>query len=496
MAITKIGTTGISNNLDVPGYIYLSGDEKELRFYNGSNYQVIKASSSLSNNYTFVLPVDDGTSGQYLQTNGSGVMTWASVSADTNTTYSTSWVDSSNDAILRLTPSTGSADDLTIVAGSGITLTPSGDNLTIASSGGAALTGSTDNTVVTVTGANTIQGEANLGFTGTNLGIGVLDPDNFLEIKGGNNAYININHTGGAGGYQSGILFKTSDTQNYKIDVTGNGDMTWRAGASEVVKMVLDDTGYVDFTKSGGGTTTNGHFRLHHAGTSTGLTTLPQTSHVSSAEAVATDTYFSIQPGWYTANGGSAIMKSFSQGNTGFYLTSWIGTFWTTQASNQGATCQIMMRPHDGSNGNLTINTSANICAMGYYDGSTSARRFFFRADGTGYADASWTTFSDNRLKFNQEVVPYGLDTIMQLQPKVYDKYSGAIEDGVVTLEDASVRREIGFVAQEIKALVPEIVPNNADENNGWYSLEDGKLMAVVVKAIQELNAKIDALGS
>ena len=82
MALTKIGTTGISNNLDVPGYIYLSGDEKELRFYNGSNYMVLKASGSLSNNYTFTLPVDDGTTGQFLQTNGSGVLTWAAAGGD------------------------------------------------------------------------------------------------------------------------------------------------------------------------------------------------------------------------------------------------------------------------------------------------------------------------------------------------------------------------------------------------------------------------------
>jgi hypothetical protein len=62
------------------------------------------------------------------------VISWA---ADSDTTYTTSWVDSSNDAILRLTPSSGSVDDLTIVAGSNITLTPSGDNLTIAAAGGA-----------------------------------------------------------------------------------------------------------------------------------------------------------------------------------------------------------------------------------------------------------------------------------------------------------------------------------------------------------------------
>ena len=72
-------------------------------------------------------------SGELLKWNGSAwVNNTLAEAGIANTTYSTSWVDSSNDAILRLTPSTGSADDLTLVAGTGVTLTPSGDNLTIA----------------------------------------------------------------------------------------------------------------------------------------------------------------------------------------------------------------------------------------------------------------------------------------------------------------------------------------------------------------------------
>ena len=72
-------------------------------------------------------------SGEVLKWNGSAwVNNTLAEAGIANTTYSTSWVDSSNDAILRLTPSTGSADDLTLVAGTGVTLTPSGDNLTIA----------------------------------------------------------------------------------------------------------------------------------------------------------------------------------------------------------------------------------------------------------------------------------------------------------------------------------------------------------------------------
>lgn len=60
--------------------------------------------------------------------------TWVTPT-DTNTTYSQSFEDSGDNAILRLTASgSGSGnDDLTFVAGSNVTLTPDGDNLTIAS---------------------------------------------------------------------------------------------------------------------------------------------------------------------------------------------------------------------------------------------------------------------------------------------------------------------------------------------------------------------------
>ena len=94
--------------------------------------------------------------------------------------------------------------------------------------------------------------------------------------------------------------------------------------------------------------------------------------------------------------------------------------------------------------------------------------------------------------KFNQEVIPYGLDTLMQLQPKVYDRDSGYVADGVPVLEGKR-KRQIGFIAQEVKEIIPEVI-KDVDETNSWYSLDDGKLMAVVIKAIQELKAEVDAL--
>jgi hypothetical protein len=43
---------------------------------NGSHYAAIKAPDSLAASYTLTLPTDDGTSGQYLKTDGSGGLSW------------------------------------------------------------------------------------------------------------------------------------------------------------------------------------------------------------------------------------------------------------------------------------------------------------------------------------------------------------------------------------------------------------------------------------
>jgi len=106
--------TGL-NNVTATGYLHLTGDEKELRFYEGANYIAIKTNSSLAANYTFTLPLNDGNADEFLQTNGSGVLVWA--------------------------------------AAAGTTINSNADNRVITGSGTA----------------NTLNGESNLTYTGTEL---------------------------------------------------------------------------------------------------------------------------------------------------------------------------------------------------------------------------------------------------------------------------------------------------------------------------------------
>jgi hypothetical protein len=69
---------------DATGIVTLAGNatqQAEIRLYedtdNGTNYAAIKTPAALAASYSLTLPVDDGTSGQYLQTDGSGVLSWA-----------------------------------------------------------------------------------------------------------------------------------------------------------------------------------------------------------------------------------------------------------------------------------------------------------------------------------------------------------------------------------------------------------------------------------
>ena len=73
----SVTTSGIEmaifngNGLNIRG-------QRDLRLFDSddSNYAAIQAPSTIGSNYTLTLPADDGTSGQFLKTDGSGNLSW------------------------------------------------------------------------------------------------------------------------------------------------------------------------------------------------------------------------------------------------------------------------------------------------------------------------------------------------------------------------------------------------------------------------------------
>jgi hypothetical protein len=70
----------LARSLNLTPFNTSAGNTSEIRFYelaaNGTNYVGFKAGDSIANNVIWTLPTTDGTSGQVLSTNASGVLSW------------------------------------------------------------------------------------------------------------------------------------------------------------------------------------------------------------------------------------------------------------------------------------------------------------------------------------------------------------------------------------------------------------------------------------
>jgi len=90
----------------------------------------------------------------------------------------------------------------------------------------------------------------------------------------------------------------------------------------------------------------------------------------------------------------------------------------------------------------------------------------------------TWTNASDIAFKENIVDLGYGINEVMMFKPRAFDmKIDGS--------------HQIGFVAQEIEDIVPEVVSGE----EGQKGISYGTITAVLVKAIQEQQAVINRLA-
>jgi len=87
---------------------------------------------------------------------------------------------------------------------------------------------------------------------------------------------------------------------------------------------------------------------------------------------------------------------------------------------------------------------------------------------------------SDVRLKDNIVDSKYGLDTVLQLRSVEYDMKNNG-------------KHEIGLIAQEVEKIIPEFVHTSPDEE-GTKSVNYAQMVSVLIKAVQELSAEVNAL--
>ncbi|MCU0370317.1 MAG: tail fiber domain-containing protein [Bacteroidales bacterium] len=113
---------------------------------------------------------------------------------------------------------------------------------------------------------------------------------------------------------------------------------------------------------------------------------------------------------------------------------------------------------------------------------------------GDGKAQAyAWDTYSDIRIKSDIRPIPYGLDAVMKLEPIAYYHHNSSVKNREIIVENDGAN-DIGFVAQDIYQLIPEVVTKPEDESVALWGMSYEKLVPVLVKAIQEQQAMISEL--
>ena len=111
------------------------------------------------------------------------------------------------------------------------------------------------------------------------------------------------------------------------------------------------------------------------------------------------------------------------------------------------------------------------------YDASEN--RLEFTQDGSSnIRAAAFVTYSDERLKTDVAPIQGALNTVNSLNAVNF-----------TWKKDGS--RDFGFMAQELARAIPQAVHGNEE---GLYGVDYGRLTSVLVAAIQEQSAQIDAL--
>jgi hypothetical protein len=205
----------------------------------------------------------------------------------------------------------------------------------------------------------------------------------------------------------------------------------------------------------------------------------------------------------YQQSGGTHVWYNAASGTAGNNIT-------FTQAMTLDASGNLLVGTTSGSTKMYVVDTSVSVSTARFFKNvassqsvgaltidkfdntSTTAQifvQFTINNQGTGSGQinangasaAAFGSFSDSRLKENITELPSQLANIMALRPVEFDY-----------IESEGGGHQIGFIAQEVKEIYPDLVGERAD---GMFTLTDmNKNDARLIKAIQEQQALITQL--
>jgi hypothetical protein len=164
------------------------------------------------------------------------------------------------------------------------------------------------------------------------------------------------------------------------------------------------------------------------------------------------------------------------------------GNFMVAKSAVQVGAVGAELRSDGGATFTRSGSTNATSTLEVYSTGAAAFRFFVDMAGNVNATSTSISAISDIRLKENVRDLDTGLDTILALKPRRFDWKEGKGKD---------VKDDMGFIAQEVETVLPELIGGwkaGEGEPDDLKSVKAGDLIPVLVKAIQELTARVAQL--
>jgi hypothetical protein len=281
--------------------------------------------------------------------------------------------------------------------------------------------------------------------TGNNVGISTTSPNHLLEIEGQTNdtEVVQISNNAGGSGSVTGIThlgithFPGNTYSSTRITAIENGTASYTGHLAFSTRSTNSDSAPAERMRI----TSTGNLGI-------GVASPAEKLHVQ-------------RSGTGSGLGDIISETTTHNGNAGYrFRTNGTDRWAITTIGTNGSDLRI--RDADGSADRIQIDSSGDL-----------------HCDQDVIAFS--TTPSDKRLKKNIKDIDYGLDTIMKLNPKEYDWKKDN-------------RHDIGFIAQEVEEVIPEIVKDKKHFDKEIKTLDYEKLTAVLIRAVQEQQEQINKL--
>ncbi|WP_264550499.1 tail fiber domain-containing protein [Flavobacterium sp. N2820] len=316
-------------------------------------------------------------------------------------------------------------------------------------------------------GTSTTTSNELMRITGTgNVGIGVAAPAQRLDVQGGNarinNAFIgDVGHGGSWTGFAhysqanpSGYGLLQASDGNYTFinkQNTGGGYLGFRIGnADQAVILNNGNMGVGTTNPSKKFTVVNGSIRPHVGNSSDAGISFP------------------TDPGG--GGGDEAFIRYYVDGG--------------------GENTKLLIGNNNDADDDISFFQGGaermNIYAGNVGIGITTPWAALTMGGGAYCNSFTWVNASDARLKENiKPMNQYGLTQVLQLKPVTY-----------YYKKDETKHQEVGFIAQDVKKVIPEVVTGSEGdlEKGETLGLSYGNLVPVLTKAIQEQQAMIEEL--